>query len=329
MAMTTTMNGTKVTPAGRLVLSAHAPREEWLNARRIGITATDVVAIMGLSKYRSAFDVWTDKMMEPDLDAEIGEAGRWGIRLEEPVAREWAERHNVRLRRVGLIANDEQPWAIASLDRLVHGCPDGRCAVEVKTRNHHVADQWDAGVPADVLAQVRWQLLVSGLDHVHVAALIGGQRLVEHVVVRDHDHETAMLDAARMVHQSVLDGTPPNLPPELWTTAFLDARHPNREGDVEVPADTVDLVDRFDELAAQAKAISDEREAIRTKLVGLLGDGDAATVDGSPLYSFRASTTRRLDSKKLLAKFPELDDDDFIWTRSTTRTFRITRKAQR
>ena len=44
----------KITSVGRLVLSAHAPREEWLNARRLGIAATDVVAIMGLSKYRLA-----------------------------------------------------------------------------------------------------------------------------------------------------------------------------------------------------------------------------------------------------------------------------------
>jgi putative phage-type endonuclease len=317
----------KITSVGRLVLSAHAPREEWLNARRLGIAATDVVAIMGLSKYRSAFDVWTDKIMTPDPDAPIGEAGLWGIRLEEPVAREWAERHGLKTRRIGLIQHEQHPWAIASLDRIVNGCPNGKCGLEVKTRSLHVAGQWEAAVPVDVLTQVRWQLMVSGLDHIHVAALIGGQKLIEHTVERDEEHEKQLLDAAWLVWESVQANTPPNLPPDLWTADYLEARHPDRTGDVEVPAEAVALLDEFETLGDEARRISDERERLRTQLVGYLGDGEAATHEGEPVYSFKASSSRRLNSKKLLAKYPELDDDDFIWSNSMTRTFRITRKA--
>ena len=313
----------KVTPTGLLVLSADAPREEWLRARRIGIAATDVVAIMGLSKYRTAFDVWTDKVMEPDLDSSMSEAALWGTRLEEPVAREWADRHGFRLRRIGLIQNGGVPWAIASLDRLVSGCPDGRCGLEVKTRNLHVADQWEKSVPVDVLAQVRWQLFVSGLDHIHVAALIGGQRMVEHVVHRDPVHEVQIFDAARIVFEAIENREVPDLPPELWTTDFLEARHPSRGGAVEIdPAVNSSLVE-YASLSAKIKELTEARESVRAQLIGSLGDAEDAMSNGRLVYSYRASSTRRLSSKAVQEKYPEIKADPEVWSESTTRVLRV------
>lgn len=317
----------KVTPAGRLVLSSSAPREEWLQARRSGIAATDLVAILGLSKYRTAFDVWTDKVMEPEFDDSLSEAGVWGNRLEDPVAQEWAERAGLKIRRIGLIANEEHPWAIASLDRLVTGCPDGRCALEVKTRNLFAAASWEHSVPEDVIVQVRWQLLVSGLDHVHVAALIGGQRLVDHVVGRDPEHEQRLLEAARLVWDSIQSQTPPDLPVELWTSDFLDQRYPEREGQVDVPVEALDSVAEYDRLSRKIKDLTDEREKVRTRLVGFLGDGEVAVLDGIPLYSFTASKSRRLNSKALTERYPTIADDPAVWSESVSRTLRVSKKG--
>lgn len=326
MTTDTTTPGRLETPTGRLVVSSHAPREEWLTARRTGIAATDLVAIMGLSNYRTAFDVWTDKVMEPDFDGELSEAGLWGQRLEDPVAQEWAERHGVKVRRVGLIHNDQHAWALASLDRIVTGCPDGRCALEVKTRNLFVQAEWERDLPADVLTQTRWQLLVSGLDHIHVAALIGGQRLVEHRVERDADHEAKLLNAARLVWEAVQSNTTPDLPAELWTSEFLDQRHPDRSGEVEVDPTATELVHDYNRISGDIKYLEGEKEKLRTRLVGLLGDGDTATVDGEVLYTFKGSSVRRLNSKALLAKYSDLEKDPEVWNTSTTRSLRITTK---
>lgn len=322
--------GRRETPTARLVLSVDAPRTEWLEARRAGIAATDVVAILGQSKYRNALDVWTDKTMPLNPDDAAGEAAFWGTRLEEPVAQAWAERHDVKIRRVGLVAHEAEPWMLASLDRLVSGCPDGRCALEVKTRSLFVAADWERALPQDVRVQVWWQLMVSGLDHIHVAALIGGQRLVEHRVdLPPADEALRIRNAAAAVWQAVQANTPPDLPAELWTTDFLDARYAGRDGSVEVDGAAVEVLAEYEQVNAQLTELEARKAELRTQLVGALGDAEAATYAGQTLYTYRAATRRSLNAKAAVAAFPELADTADCWTTTTTRALRVAKEGSK
>lgn len=319
----------KVTPTGVLILSADAPREDWLKERTKGITATDLPTILGLNKYRTALDVWTDKVtggsgsFEPAIGS--NEAAFWGIQLEDVVAKAWAEQNGFSVRRVGIIAHEDADWQRASLDRLVSGCPDGKCALEVKTRSAYVGADWDAGVPADVKAQVLWQLHVSGLGHIHVIALIGGQRLVEHIVYGFTDI-AEMIDAGKSMWDAVQSGQPPVLPAEQWTDAYLDAIHPNRDGETEVDTATMLTATEYEEVQQQIKILTERKDELKTKLVGALGEFESATWDGQPVYSYKSSTARRLDSKRLVEFYPDVENDERVWTVSTTRTLRVSNK---
>lgn len=322
----------RITPTGHLILSADANREAWLTVRRHGITATDVPAILGLNKYKTAIDVWMDKVSPADDTFEPsignGEAALWGTVLEDTVAKTWAEHRNVKVRRVGVIAHNAFPWARASLDRLVTGCPDGRCAVEVKTRSHYVADEWDKSVPKDVQAQVEWQLLVSGLDHIHVIALIGGQRLVEHVQFRINVDLDDLLNKAELVWKAVQLKTPPELPSELWTEDYLEQLHPVRDGSIEVSAEVLHLFDLYKQTLDQIKQLDSIKNNLRTELIGALGDYDEATFNSSKLYSYKQTTTKRLNTKAIKELYPEVNNDDRVWAQSTSRTFRITTNGE-
>lgn len=330
MTETIETTGRRETPWARLVLSVDAPRTDWLAARRHGITATDLPAILGQSKYKTAIDVWTDKVLpaaDKD-DDQLAEAAFWGIRLEEPVAQAWAEKHGVKVRRVGLVANDEHPWMMASLDRIVQGCPDGRCALEVKTRSLFVADSWERELPQDVRTQVLWQLLVTGLDHIHVAALIGGQRLVEHRVNNTPDVQKQLIDAAQTVWTAVQNGTAPDMPATMWTDEYLEARHPDRAGEIEVDAETVATLSRYQDLSIAISALEDQKKLLRTQLVGALGEHEVATSDGTTLYSYKSSTRRSIDTKALKVHYPDIESDDNVWSTTTTRTLRVSTKGE-
>lgn len=316
--------GRRETPTATLVISVDAPRSEWLEARRAGITATDLPAILGLSQYRTAIDVWNEKVMPlADDDPTLAEAAIWGMRLEEPVAQEWADRHGVKVRRVGLVQNEQLPWAMASLDRLVTGCTDGRCALEVKTRSLFVGEAWNKALPDDVRAQVMWQLAVTGLDHIHVAALIGGQRMVEHTVERDYAEIVRLTDAARLVWDAVQAGEMPDLPPHMWSTEYVEQRHPKRDGSREIDTNTVTAFGEYALVVGEIKELEDRKSSLRTLLVGALGDSETATWNGAPLYTYRSTTARRIDSKKLAAKYPDVAADDSIHNTTTTRALRV------
>lgn len=280
-----------ITPTGVLVTAAAPETAEWFEARRAGITGTDLPKILGLTKYGNALSVWLDKRGELDDDA--GEAARWGQLLENTVAEEWALRHDTTIADVGVLAHQEHHWMRASLDRLVTQCPDDRdadCALEVKTRSAWVADQWAEGVPDSVLAQTTWGLMVTGLDHHHVAALIGGQRLVSYRVDRDQVLEQYLLDAAEPVWQAVVDGVPPEAHPdsEGILLELLDRIYAKREGDRELePGDAGEWLALYEDGLEQAKRGEALKTQAKTALVQMLDDGDTGLVLGAPRFTYK------------------------------------------
>ena len=99
--------------ASPVVRRVFASRAEWLAARRHGIGASEVSAILGLNPYRSCFEVWAGKVAEcrckigkpspSDLqihedecplapEENAGEAAQWGVLLEPVVRTEVASR---------------------------------------------------------------------------------------------------------------------------------------------------------------------------------------------------------------------------------------------
>lgn len=324
----------KVTPTGNLILSVDAPREQWLEERRKGITATDLPAILGQNKYKTAIGVWTEKVqpVSDDFNPEIGgegEAALWGIVLEDAVASTWAEHRGVKIRRIGIIAHEQNDWQRASLDRLISGCTDGRCALEVKTRSTYVADEWAKGIPDDVKTQVRWQLHVSGLDHIHVIALIGGQRLKEHRVDAAEIKSDDLIQAAEIVWQAVQTGEPPRLPEPQWTDEYLEELHPDRSGETEIDLTIAELVQEYNDLLNVIKDLETDKAEMRTRLIGALGEYEVGTINGKQVYSYKATTTRRLDSKALVELHPDVATDERVWNTTTTRTLRTSQKGSK
>lgn len=315
-----------LTPTGVLVTAAEPETDEWFAARRAGITGTDLPKILGLTKYGNALSVWLDKRGE--LDDEAGEAARWGQLLEDVVAEEWAHQHGTAVTDVGVLAHVDEPWMRASLDRLVAACPDGeqhRCALEVKTRSAWVADQWEDGVPDSVLAQTAWGLMVTGLHHHHVAALIGGQRLVSYRVDRDPVLEAYLTEAARPVWQAVVDGVPPEAHPDAEGVLLelLDRIYAKRDGDRELDPGTAGewLALYADGLELEKKGAGLKVQA-KTALVQLLDDGDTGLVLGAPAFTYKrpepgntmpAAEVRRL-AKERPYLFAALVNRGFITT---------------
>jgi putative phage-type endonuclease len=296
------------TPTGMLVSTALPQSDEWFAVRRAGITATDLPKILGLSKYGDARSVWHDKRGELPRD-EAGEAAHWGHLLEGIVAGEWARRRAVTLEDVGVLANDEHRWMLAALDRLPDHCPDGDgpCGLEIKTRSAYVAGRWRDDQPDDVLAQVAWQRMVTGLGHIHTAALIGGQRLVEHRYDRDEQLERLLLAEARQVWDQVQAGEMPVVEPGAILADMLDRLFPDRSGETEVePGRGSALVEGYRHAQSLEREAKTTKEAARAAVLDALGPGEALVCDGAPLFTYRAQTKRSIPVAALKKADPAL-----------------------
>lgn len=135
---------------------------QWLEWRRQGVGSSDIPAIMGVCPYKTAKDIYDDKMgkvskkrnsaMQRGVDYE-DEARTVFMRMRE---NEGGEGKYVPLN----IEHDDNPMFKASLDGYNSF---NRCIVEIKIPSRKVLDQASFGqVPANYLLQIQWQLYVSG-----------------------------------------------------------------------------------------------------------------------------------------------------------------------
>lgn len=308
--MTTTV-GAEVTPTGVLVYDGEPHTPGWFAARRQGITGTDLPKILGLTTYGNALTVWRDKRGEATDDA--GEAAYWGTKQEPIVADRWAELNQTTVKRVGVIAHSNELWMRASLDRLVGECPDSDstfCGLEIKTRNAYVAGKWRDDVPDDALAQVQWGLMTTGLDHMHVACLIGGQRLQSYRVDRDDELEGYLLRAATTVWEAVTDGVPPNVEADAGGVLLreLDRMFADRQGAVNVDADKAErLIELYAEGHRLERKGKTAKVLAKTGMVELLGGAEVALGnEDEPLWTYKrpepthemtAEAVRKLEQK--------------------------------
>lgn len=308
----------RVTPTAHLVLPADASREQWLQARRRGLGSSDIAAVLGLSRHGTARHVYYDKLGRLPLEDDAGEPALWGTLHEETVAREWARRNHTVVRRVGLVANVDRPWAMCTLDRRCTECPlahDVResCAVEVKTRDKMLAGQWRRGTPDDVLAQVLWQIIVTGYGHLHVAVLIGGNDYRQ-FVVRRRDYEDVIADiltaADRLWNEHVLRGVPPELTGDEPADALIDlygSLYPQRDGVIRLD-DEPDVFDDLRDYEEYRLAEADARKrknAAKARLLARLKGAEVAVLDSDLAYSYEVSLRRTPDLERLAEGYPE------------------------
>ena len=150
---------------------------EWLEARRKVITASEVPAVLGASRWQTPMQLAYDKLngakRETTLAMESGKA------LEPVVATAYIEATNRALMDLGrftLLTSKRYPWLGASLDRLIVEESPG--ALEIKTTTHaeNVEEGNSERLNYEVQNQV--QMLVAGLAWGELAVLIRTSQLV-------------------------------------------------------------------------------------------------------------------------------------------------------
>lgn len=311
--------GSRVTPTATLMLPASIGpdtpnRQLWLEHRRgSNVGSSDVPAILGVEDTpRTQLHVWHGKRgTEPDIDNEYM---YWGRELEDTVAREWAKRNRSVVERVGVVGNVDKPWMLTSLDRRVAECPLDRdrkraCALEVKCRSAFKPTRFHREVPDAILAQTTWQYLTTGYDHIHVAALVGGNHFQQTVVRREDDFAQWVLQevaAWRQVH--LVEGRPPAW--ELDKAAALieldKALHPDRVGSIDLTvADIGEVMEyaRLARLKGEAAAAAKQQRAVLARIA----DGKQAGLFGDKLaFEFQPRRKAKVDLDLLHERWPEV-----------------------
>lgn len=263
-------------------------RALWLATRRRYIGASDIPAVLGIDPFRSALDVYMEKLgMAPERAMTPGMEA--GLELESAVLAWYGKRYGKTVERCGVFhASKSIPWA---------GCtPDGfevdgahRRPVQVKCTGR--TDAWDSDIPPHVYAQVQYEMMVVGEQEAVALALVstwGGFDLRPYTVGRDEPLISRMVEAGEDMARRIREQDPPD--PDGSDAAKRCVLHmcgAENGGLVVLDIDAAEDTSRIKALDAQIKELTKSKEALRQKMQLRIGDATAGAIPGGGIWTFK------------------------------------------
>ena len=185
-----------------LVVTEGLSREEWLEYRRQGIGGSDAPAVLGVSPFGTARDVYYDKLKivsyeDPDENWVRKEMGNL---LEDLVAQIFHVRTGYPIYKIKkMFYHPDYPFMLADIDFFTI-LPNGETAIlEIKTTTQDALDKWWLGdkeiVPVNYEIQGRHYMAVMDVDHVFYCCFYGKDEygaIIRHIT-RDECYEEELI----------------------------------------------------------------------------------------------------------------------------------------
>jgi len=291
--------------------------------RRGYLGGSDAPAIIGVSKWKTPYQLWQEKTGEVDPDDLSGsERVYWGNVLEDVVAREYARRTGRKVRRINrALFHKDFAFIGAHIDRDVVG--EDRI-LECKTADKFVGADWEDGCPDYYYPQIQHYLAVTGAAVCDVAVLIGGNTFKVFEVERDRDFISDLMVAEVAFWNMVESKTPP----DPNTGAEAASRWPRvLEGDIFGSSEHEDIAEELDRTKGEIKALEALKEELEGKLKLAIGAGERLVYNGRPLATWKNESRQILDRARLDADHPGLAEGYMKTTES--RVFRLSKGGKK
>lgn len=275
---------------------------EWEQERRASVGASEVAAVMGLSPYNTALDVFKHKHgIDRDFDPLLSFVGH----ASEPIMHEWVERYSgvdVKLEQAFMARSERWPFLHASFDRV---SSDPFTTWQFKTAHFYAGHHWDEGIPTDIRIQVQAEMAVAGTQRAAVVVWIGGREFRLFWEPRDdrfiNEH---MIPALTTFWDGVQSGNPP-APATIAENAEQFPTTPGKE--VEASEAALEAVERRAVLLSDIQAQKAEADALQLVIANYMEDADTLTHEGRRVLTYKTQAGRSsFDAKQLKADHPDL-----------------------
>ena len=287
--------------------------EQWLHRRRESIGASESGAILGVNPWRSAMDVYFDKVGESE-PIEDNLNMRLGRDLEPVIKKLFEEETGLTVRNDNKIRIDEEHLFITTnLDGMVVG---EKVPIEYKTMG-----KWDGEISDTYYTQLQHQMMVTKTSHIYFVALVLGynKNLIIEKFDRDDDFITEMRqELINFWNNNVLTKSPPNpISLEDVNKMFKRSEDGSRKSaDKEIKDKCHYLNDLFYRKKQLEESIKNEKKEI----LSFMGENEIMEFQGIPIATWKSTKDRmKFDNKSFSKDHPKLYEDYLINTGSYRR----------
>jgi len=295
--------------------------QDFTHNRASFLGGSDIGAILGVSKYRSAMDVWLEKMGKK-VDRKDSFALRFGSFAESFIANEYALLTGEQIvdHPLGLV-HPTHPFCVGHIDRFVLNQPNlplfdndkklnAKKLLECKKANLYSQSDWgEAGtdaIPLPYLCQCLWYLGITNLPEIDVAVLLGGSDLRVYTITRDLELESAIFERAAFFWTEHVQK---DIPPKPQSVADCQAffQKSNNGKSIEATPEVIALIQQLKALESQAQTDEEQMDAIKQALMQTMADAEVLTYLGKPVITWKTpKPSYRIDTKRLTLEHPEL-----------------------
>lgn len=278
---------------------------EWLKERQKGIGGSDVGAILGVNPYKTAYDVWMEKISPEPIEIEDNQSMKAGRMLEKAVADWFAEETGMSVSESETIHHPEKPYLIANIDRLLTNENGEKGILECKTASGYAADTWDTEIPLIYYLQLQHYMYVLNVKWGYVAILVDGRDFKYYRYERDDELLNQIIPKLEAFWSHVQDGTPP----PAQNADDIIKQYPQDSGKTVTAVSHIEqAIEELKSLKAQIKELENQKNKVEFIIKEYMGDAAVlVNEDGVPLATWKASKpTKRFDSKRFKAENPDI-----------------------
>ncbi|RYF51023.1 MAG: hypothetical protein EOO38_04220 [Cytophagaceae bacterium] len=307
---------------------------EQLEMRKSGVSASEASAVCGLNPYCSPIDVWQRKVGIKEDDLSLNSAVIRGTLFEEPICKWYTLLSGRRVVPQTTLRHPDYPIIMATPDGVAFKDGEEPRCLEIKSPGPFTVRNWGTPetdeIDQNYIAQVTWQMAVTGLKICDVVMFNGAEPQIYHVDYDEDFFQATREIAERFFRDYVMTKTPP--PPD--TTAaygeFLARYAPMRDAKSVIDLCGDDEASRWAQQLKEAQRAGEYAEMMATEaknhLKALIGEHASANIPGGRITWRTSKPVKRVQWTQL-AKSMNISNETIeqhAKLGDATRPFRVT-----
>jgi putative phage-type endonuclease len=279
--------------------------KEQKEQRKFYIGGSDAAAICGLSKWKTAYEVWLDKIGQ-GFQKEETLPMKVGTMMESIVADLWASQYNKKIKKSNkTLFSKDYPFIGGNIDRLIVG---EKSFLEVKTAGERFSKDWDDNkIPLQYLIQCLHYLYVTQYEYCYLGVLIGNSELKSYqIYYKDYQKQIEQIiqKEVEFWNKYVIPKVPPPViaeDSEILQQQFInEIKGPTQELDLSNDDEVQLLLENLEAYKQDKKKLEEQISEIENKIKIKLGEYQVAKTSRY-IIEWKVQERTSLDKEKMIS----------------------------